>query len=96
MSRHLVTFIGDERMPGSNPEATRAFGLDFRLNVPVPLEVTTPEGERILGKLRGNRHFRVESAEETATAPETVSDETVEPVRRRGRPPKVKPDENDE
>lgn len=100
MSRHLVTYIGDATMPETNPEATTVFGLVLPLGVPVPVEAASDHAKSVMARLSKNRHFKVETVGAVAPAVETVSDVSddavAEPIRRRGRPPKVKADENDE
>lgn len=58
----IVTFTGDPRHPGSDPASIALRGIELVRGVATPLEIASADGHRLLAKLRGNHHFRVEDS----------------------------------
>lgn len=87
MTKQLVTFVGDTT-PGrkkggpSDPTQITVFGLTFELDQPTPINFASPESQKILAKLRGNHHFRVEDVPE---APEAEKPKAETPAERKAR-----------
>jgi hypothetical protein len=76
MSKHIVTFIGDHSAAGAkkghaNPDTITVFGLTFEIDEPTPVNFESPEGQKILAKLRGNSHFKIEDAPTEKAKPDS-------------------------
>lgn len=71
MSKAMVTFVGDGANRRDNPDSITWRGITFPIGEAIPLEVSTPDGEVMIGKMRRNSHFKVEDvgAEPEAAAP---------------------------
>ncbi len=74
-----ATFIGDPR-GGANPPECEMAGIVFPLGQPIDVP------DMLAAKLAGNGHFRVDGGNVL------ILDPVEQPQKRRGRPPKVRPD----
>lgn len=63
---------------GENPPVCHLAGYEFPLGEPIDVS------DELAAKLAGNHHFRVDGAEV----------QIIEPQKRRGRPPKVRAEDN--
>ena len=91
MASFLVTFVGDQRRPETNPPSITLRGVEFPLNAPVHLKVATAEGESLLKKLQNNHHFKVTPADPVPVEAAPLNEPEQQPVaKRRGRPPLVR------